>query len=145
MNYNGLKKEFQDEHDHLEYLEEMKRKLENHFTVDYFDDGADHEETSRKTSGSDSQSSTTPFDRDEMEFNFMACFEMEDPVVEDELEPYFKLPQEKAQGCDPVSWWYAKRKTFPRLYRLARDIMTVPGIYFSYYFSIFNCSDIRLS
>jgi len=45
----------------------------------------------------------------------------------DELEEYFKMPQENFGTCDPIQWWHGRRMQFPNLSRLARDILAIPG------------------
>jgi hypothetical protein len=56
-------------------------------------------------------------------------------AVFDELRDYLLLEREDFGTCDPVQWWFARRHQFPNLYCLARDILTIPGI-FSYFLSI---------
>jgi hypothetical protein len=59
--------------------------------------------------------------------NFAAYDQGSDEEGEaEELERYFDAPRAPAQ-TDPVQWWYAWKSEFPRLYRLARDIMSIPG------------------
>ncbi|KAF5342758.1 hypothetical protein D9758_017038 [Tetrapyrgos nigripes] len=49
------------------------------------------------------------------------------PVVhKNELDTYFSLPIEH-ENTNPVAWWYQHRKSFPNLYCLTRDIMSIPG------------------
>ncbi len=48
-------------------------------------------------------------------------------TVTNELERYFQYPSEDFDHCDLVQWWYKRRQDMPNLYRLARDIMTIPG------------------
>ena len=31
---------------------------------------------------------------------------------------------------DPLSWWYENRGTYPRLWRMARDYLTIPGMWY---------------
>jgi hypothetical protein len=28
---------------------------------------------------------------------------------------------------DPLAWWYENRGSYPRLWRMARDYLTIPG------------------
>jgi hypothetical protein len=44
----------------------------------------------------------------------------------DELDSYFDAPW-IGLDADPVQWWYARKAEYPRLYQLARDIMSIPG------------------
>jgi hypothetical protein len=47
----------------------------------------------------------------------------------DELTEFWNLPQEDFDACDPLQWWYGRRAQFPQLYRLVRDIFSIPGTY----------------
>jgi hypothetical protein len=51
-------------------------------------------------------------------------------VVKNELEEFFKLSPEDIDHCDPIQWWFARRAQFPRLFRFARDILAIPGVFF---------------
>ena len=44
----------------------------------------------------------------------------------DELQLY--LTTEPEDIANPVSWWYEKRNTYPRLYRMALDYLNIPGV-----------------
>jgi hypothetical protein len=44
----------------------------------------------------------------------------------DELDSYFDAPR-IGLDADPVQWWYTRKAEYPRLYQLARDIMSIPG------------------
>ncbi|KAG5634503.1 hypothetical protein H0H81_001717 [Sphagnurus paluster] len=46
------------------------------------------------------------------------------PVV-DELQLY--LSTEVENIIDPIKWWYKKCKTYPRLYQMALDYLTIPS------------------
>lgn len=48
-------------------------------------------------------------------------------VSVDELEEFFKLPRENFNSCDPIKWWISRRAQFPNLYRLACDVLSIPG------------------
>jgi hypothetical protein len=46
-----------------------------------------------------------------------------------ELERFFALSAEPYNSCpDPVQWWGSRRATFPCLSRMARDILSIPGM-----------------
>ena len=47
----------------------------------------------------------------------------------DELTKFCNLPQEDFDTCDPLRWWHGRRAQFPQLYRLVRDIFSIPGNY----------------
>jgi hypothetical protein len=67
--------------------------------------------------------------------NFTSRYRKKDRVLRDELEEYFKLPCEDFDACKPVQWWVGRRAQFPSLYCLARDLLTIPGM-FSFVFYV---------
>ncbi|KZV78929.1 HAT dimerization, partial [Exidia glandulosa HHB12029] len=46
--------------------------------------------------------------------------------AKDELEEFWRCPIEP-WAADPIKWWAARRATFPRLSRMALDILSIPG------------------
>jgi hypothetical protein len=44
----------------------------------------------------------------------------------DELERYYRLDPQDVE--DPIQWWLGQVKTFPRLSRLALDILAIPAM-----------------
>ncbi len=59
--------------------------------------------------------------------NFTARFQRRRAPV-DELTEFWSQSQEDFLICDPVKWWYGRRAQFPKLYCLAHDIFSIPGI-----------------
>jgi hypothetical protein len=59
--------------------------------------------------------------------SFTARYRQKDKPAVNELEEYFKLPLEDFDACDPIRWWVSRRAQFPNLYRLACDILCIPG------------------
>jgi hypothetical protein len=47
--------------------------------------------------------------------------------MNNELEVFYRLPQEDFDMCDPIRWWAGRRLQFPNLSHLARDILAIPG------------------
>ena len=64
--------------------------------------------------------------------DFTARYKRTNRRVSDELEDYFKLGQEDFDTCRPLDWWWGRRAQFPNLYRLARDILAIPGELFAF-------------
>lgn len=46
-------------------------------------------------------------------------------VLADELTRYLSAPTEVAP--DPLLWWIERRAVYPRLSRMARDYLCIPG------------------
>lgn len=59
--------------------------------------------------------------------NFTARYKQRSRTDVDELEEFWKLPQEDFENCDPIQWWAGRRAQFPGLSRYARDIFSIPG------------------
>jgi hypothetical protein len=63
-------------------------------------------------------------------------------VYVNELEEYFKVPREDFDSCDPIKWWVSRRAQFPNAYRLACDVLSIPGEFFSpsvLFCNLLNC------
>ncbi|KIL54206.1 hypothetical protein M378DRAFT_92970 [Amanita muscaria Koide BX008] len=59
--------------------------------------------------------------------NFTSRFQWKARVAVNELNEFFKLPQEDFETCNPIHWWMGRRAQFPNLFWLARDILCIPG------------------
>ena len=62
--------------------------------------------------------------------SFTARYRRKETASINELEEYFKLPTEDFDACDPIRWWMGRRAQFPNLFRLARDVLCIPGAFF---------------
>lgn len=62
--------------------------------------------------------------------SFTARYHRKEKCYTNELEEYFKLPVEDFEACNPICWWVGQHSQFPCLFRLARDILCIPGKYF---------------
>jgi hypothetical protein len=58
----------------------------------------------------------------------------EDEELMTELDRYLKTPRVKKLK-DPLQWWIDNIASYPRLSRMARDFLVIPGEFF---FLIFN-------
>lgn len=52
-----------------------------------------------------------------------------------ELDNYLKSPRVK-NVKDPLNWWYENRGLYPRLSRMARDFLMIPGKFFLFFFNV---------
>jgi len=71
--------------------------------------------------------SSVPQPSSPQKVNFTARYKQKSRSDIDELEEFWKLPQEDFENCDPVQWWAGRRAQFPGLSRYARDIFCIPG------------------
>ena len=53
----------------------------------------------------------------------------DDDDDEDELDTYLAQPVEAT--ADPLKWWTERAAIFPRLSRMARDYLSIPGMFTS--------------
>jgi hypothetical protein len=105
----------------LEHLEASRAKLEEHYHTHYANS------TPPRPAPSPTVAISTPSSPQKVDFTFR--YRKTQRASLNELEEYFKLPQEDFLTCDPVKWWAGRRAQFPNLSRLARDILSIPGLY----------------
>lgn len=65
--------------------------------------------------------------RSPQKVNFTARYKKSARTLRNELEEFFKLPQEDFDSCDPLQWWAGRQAQFPNLSRFARDVLSIPG------------------
>lgn len=126
ISYEGLKADFSSDPDLLDHLEDMRSQLNSHFQAKY----AGKFNPKRATAPAPSTSSFT-HPKGSPQKDFTARYRLQQRTVIDELQEYFKLPQEDFDLCDPIQWWFSRQAQFPKnLFCLARDILTIPGRFF---------------
>lgn len=145
ISYDGLKDEFSGDTADialLDQLETAKLNLRSHFNAKYYTPphtNMPHSVLSSTPSSSmlsvtSDSSSSVLHSHGSPQKNFMARFQRKRAPI-DELSEFWSLSQEDFH-CDPVQWWYGRRAQFPNLYRLARDLFSIPGMYFKSKFSL---------
>lgn len=125
ISYEGLVADYGKDTDLLADLERAKSSLHSFYRDKY----------STFTSSTDKKPSTAaPIVQNgsPQKVDFTARYKRTNRRVSDELEDYFKLDQEDFDTCQPLTWWWGRRAQFPNLYRLARDILAIPGIFFHF-------------
>ncbi|KAF5324671.1 hypothetical protein D9611_004416 [Ephemerocybe angulata] len=116
ISYQGLRSSFSDDPSLLTFLDDSRLKLENHYHDMYEPFLPSHPPPTTSTTHTPS-----------FAFDFMAAFQQAPAPTSSEIDSYFRLPIEDFRTCDPVQWWHKQRFQFPRLYKLARDILSIPG------------------
>jgi hypothetical protein len=122
MSYSVLKDEFENDIDLSSHLEISKDNLHKHYKDHY----------APSSSPSTSQPSSQPVSatsKASPQKNFISRLNRKPRTSTDELLEFWSLPQEDIENCDPLHWWYGRRAQFPNLYRLVRDIFSIPGEY----------------
>jgi hypothetical protein len=123
ISYEGLKVDYANDPMLSEHLEQSKSKL-----FDYFREKYAHRVVSTPPSiPSPSESVQTPKALGSPQKSFTARYRRKEKPFVNELEEYFKLPAEDFDACNPIHWWMGRRAQFPNLFRLALDILSIPG------------------
>jgi hypothetical protein len=122
FNYKKLCKDYTNDPDLSEYLETQKKALCQCLDGNYPTDSSTGAAPTASTSGEPGV-----FGNRSGMINFAALDQgSDDEEDNDELTRYFDAPRAPSHS-DPVDWWFARKWEFPRLYRFARDIMSIPG------------------
>ncbi|KAF7370018.1 Transposase-like protein [Mycena sanguinolenta] len=126
LSYTGLRADYADDPDLLEGLEKSKAALEAHFQAHYANlkqpSGLEEQAELSQPSPPGSPAKFNIFKRYGAPATSTA-------VSQNELEDYFRLTSipEPFEQTDPLQWWYTQRHKLPNLYRLARDVLCIPG------------------
>ena len=108
------------------YLEESKVKLEAHYRAGYAKpliSASGPPLTAQSLTSSISSTSA----RSPQKVDFTSRYSKRMHLNVDEIDEFFKLPP-KSFAVDPIHWWAGRRAQFPNLSRLARDILSIPGV-----------------
>ena len=124
ISYEGMKVDYADDPMLSEHLEKSKSDLFNYFHENYA-----HAAISTQTTPPSvpPPSVQTPPTVGSPQKSFTARYRRKEKVSINELEEFFKLPAEDFDVCNPIHWWMGRRAQFPNLFRLARDILSIPG------------------
>ena len=124
ISYDGMRDDYSDNPDLLEYLENTMMDLHAHYHYYY---ARDKDTTMRRASIEPTRTSSSASNLSPSKVNFTSRYKREERVDRDELAEYFKLQREDWDAVNPLEWWVGRRAQFPCLYRLARDLLTIPG------------------
>jgi hAT family C-terminal dimerisation region len=101
-------------------LERSRAQLQAHYHANYVRDPSPNAASTPSMSSVASSGSPQKVD-------FTLRYKKQVRAYIDELDEFFKLPQENFDTCDPIQWWVGRCSQFPNLSRLARDILSIPG------------------
>jgi hypothetical protein len=62
-----------------------------------------------------------------LKVNFTARYKQRSRTEIDDLEEFWKLPQEDFENCDMIQWLVGRQEQFGGLSRFSRNIFTIPG------------------
>jgi len=134
ISYDALQEDFADDSTLLAQLESSKLNLRLHFDTNY--NSPQNSSNSTRLSSTPTSSllsvtseptSTASNPNSSPQKNYTARYRRKRAAV-DELTEFWSMPQEDFETCNPIQWWHQRRAQFPNLYRLARDIFSIPGI-----------------
>lgn len=119
LSYEGLRRDYTDDPELSAGLETAKNKLQVHYNTHY-----------ANTNTAGSQQQLPP--GSPVKFNIFGRYGPQTGPTDsakNELAEYFRLTNNPPsfEDTDPFKWWYTRRKKFPKLYRLARDMLCIPG------------------
>src|SRR5882757_9137025 len=118
ISYEGLKTDYGEDPTLSDHVKRSRASL-----IDYFDENY--------ASATPSLPPSTPVQAPPMDGSpqksFTARYRQKEKYSTNELEEYFKLPAEDFDNCNPIQWWVGRRSQFPRLFRLACDVLCIPG------------------
>ena len=75
-----------------------------------------------------SQLSAALSDTSPQKVNFTSHYKQCALPTQNEVEEFFKLPQENFETCDLLKWWAGCAVQFPDLSKYARDLFGTPGL-----------------
>ena len=128
INYTVLLHDYADDEDLVDYFETLVEDLHTHYQRHYYvstqDFIAEQIELSQMALSSSSRNQLFA-----LKVNFTARYWKKECLNRDELEEYFNVEQEHFETCKPLEWWVGCHAQFPNLFRLAHDILTIPGMF----------------
>lgn len=114
-----MRDDYKDDSTLLAHLEACKSELEAHFESYY--------KRNIAPVPLSASSSTQSINSDSGQVDLLSRYRRKERAIMNELDEFWRLPQEDMDTCDPIKWWYSRRLQFPSLYRLARDVLSIPG------------------
>ncbi len=127
ISYEGMHDDYADDESLLEYLEEAKSSLHQHYQKYYANKTTTRPQTQTSGNMHGNRLGRLPSQGSPQKMNFTSRLSNKPKRVNDELAEYFKLSPEDYDNCDPIKWWMGRRAQFPTLFWLVRDLLTIPG------------------
>jgi hypothetical protein len=124
ISYEGMKLDYAEDELLAAYLESSKGNLYEYYKTHYADKHSAPSQMTDSMPGPSADASAPPRSPQK---NFTSRFQRKAKAAINELDEFFKLPQEDFETCNPIHWWIGRRAQFPNLFWLARDILCIPG------------------
>ncbi|KAF5319077.1 hypothetical protein D9758_018663 [Tetrapyrgos nigripes] len=124
ISYEALVKDYRREPDLLDDIRTAKNNLATHFEENY---------ASLESDNPTNENNTPPviIDGSPQKINFLerySSYSAAQTLPKDELDEYFRFTSHPSKmTVDPLEWWHARHDQFPNLYRLACDVLCIPG------------------
>jgi hypothetical protein len=122
ISYEGMKLDYADDEILSDHLEDSKSNLFDYFNANYTNPTGVSAPPLPPT-----PDESVPAATGSPQKSFTARYRRKEKASINELEEYFKHPMEDFDSCDPIHWWIGRRAQFPNLFRMARDILSIPG------------------
>ena len=110
-----MKLNYADDHSLAVYLESSKSNLYEYYETHYADK---HPVLSQVTCSAPGQSVDVSGPPYSPQKNFISHFQWKVKAAINELDEFFKLPQEDFDTCNPIHWWMGCHAQFPNLFWL---------------------------
>ena len=141
ISYEGMLADYADHPDLLMDLEKAKTELYKHYQQHYAD--RSFQPTSNRDIVTDSDGASTNTSSSKP-FQFVSRYGRRDRQAINELDEYFKVVPADFDSCNPIEWWWNRRGQFPHLYRLACDVLSIPGVLLGLNCALSKLTDIYL-
>lgn len=126
--YEGLKSDCESDPTLIKDLHAAKKLLKTFYWKNYANKSRSLPlQPSPSTSSISSGNGSSNSPQSPEKVNFTLRYQKRDRVVIDELEEFFKLPQEDFNSYRPLQWWLGWCSQFPNLYCLVCDVLSIPG------------------
>ena len=139
ISYEGMKLDYANDPILSEYLESSKKDLREYYETHYANK---HNPPSQISTPRAFSSSSSAAPSHSPQKNFTARFHRKTATTLNELDEFFKLPPEDFETCNPIYWWMGRRAQFPNLFWFARDLLSIPGAYFTQCQCLFTDSEV---
>ena len=124
ISYEGMKLDYAEEESLAAYLKSSKKNLYEYYKTHYTDK---HSMPLQMTDSMPRPSANALAPPHSPQKKIRLCFQQKEKVAINELDEFFKLPQEDFETCNPICWWFGRCAQFPNLFWLAQDILCIPG------------------